>query len=130
MRRTLFSAFGCSCSNCITKGDKVLRLRVAFIAAQLLKPLFARHLHFELGYFQLKMLNALFQLFNIFEGSFGHFWHLFSSICLFAHCSREVFIHHVFRICVRLVICYVKAEQFSVFVCSKQSCFVDCPEQD
>lgn len=49
-------------------------------AAPLLKPFFARHLHFEFGYFQLEMLNSLFQLLKIFEGSFGYFWHLFSSM--------------------------------------------------
>ena len=54
------------------------------VATLLLKPFFARHLHFELGYFQLKMLNSLFQLFYIFDDTFGCFWHfLFPPFILF-----------------------------------------------
>jgi hypothetical protein len=57
---TLLNAFGCSQSNRNTRGDEVFRLRVASISALLLKPLLATHLHFEFGYFQLKMLNSFF----------------------------------------------------------------------
>ena len=60
----------------------------ALVAALWLKPFFARHLHFEFGYFQLEMLNTFFQLFNIFKGSFGYFWHF-----LFPPCSFLFFNH-------------------------------------
>jgi len=50
------------------------------VAAPLLEPFLAAHLHLHFGYFQLEMLNSFLQLFNIFEGSLGYFWHLVSSI--------------------------------------------------